>query len=81
MSAIPVAFIVADSTQAGARCRRGHRGRLRRAALHHRPGHAHGPGAAPLVWPDAPNNLVFDWEIGEKAATDALFAKAAHVTS
>ena len=23
---------------------------------------------------------MFDWDIGEKAATDALFAKAAHVT-
>ena len=37
------------------------------------------PGA-PLVWPDVANNVVFDWEIGDKAATDALFATAAHVT-
>jgi carbon-monoxide dehydrogenase large subunit len=36
--------------------------------------------ATPLVWPDVPNNLAFDWEIGDKAATDAEFAKAAHVT-
>ena len=35
---------------------------------------------APLVWPDVPNNVAFDWEIGDKAATDSLFAKAAHVT-
>lgn len=35
---------------------------------------------APLVWDDVPNNRVFDWEIGDKEATDALFAKAAHVT-
>jgi carbon-monoxide dehydrogenase large subunit len=35
---------------------------------------------APLVWPEAKRNIVFDWEIGDKAATDALFAKAAHVT-
>jgi carbon-monoxide dehydrogenase large subunit len=34
----------------------------------------------PQVWPEAKNNVVFDWEIGDKAATDALFAKAAHVT-
>jgi len=35
----------------------------------------------PLVWPEAPNNTAFDWEIGDKAATDAAFARAAHVTS
>ena len=27
-----------------------------------------------------PHNLAFDWEIGDKAATEAQFAKAAHVT-
>jgi len=35
---------------------------------------------SPLVWPEAANNLVFDWGLGDKAATDALFASAAHVT-
>jgi len=35
---------------------------------------------APLVWPEAPNNVSLDWEIGDQAATDAAFAKAAHVT-
>ncbi len=34
----------------------------------------------PLVWPDAPNNRVFDWAIGDKDKTDALFASAAQVT-
>ncbi|HEX3991133.1 MAG TPA: xanthine dehydrogenase family protein molybdopterin-binding subunit [Acetobacteraceae bacterium] len=34
----------------------------------------------PGVWPDVKNNVVFDWEIGDKAATDAAFAGAAHVT-
>ncbi|MFO1025256.1 MAG: xanthine dehydrogenase family protein molybdopterin-binding subunit [Acetobacteraceae bacterium] len=34
----------------------------------------------PAVWPDVAKNLAFDWEIGDKAATDAEFAKAAHVT-
>ena len=38
-----------------------------------------GPGV-PQVWPQAKNNIAFDWEIGDKAATDAAFAKAAHVT-
>src|SRR5580704_15274144 len=37
------------------------------------------PGA-PQVWPEVENNVVFDWEIGDKAATDAEFARAAHVT-
>jgi carbon-monoxide dehydrogenase large subunit len=35
---------------------------------------------APLVWPEAGSNMCFDWEIGDKAATEAEFAKAAHVT-
>ncbi|MBS0562230.1 MAG: xanthine dehydrogenase family protein molybdopterin-binding subunit [Proteobacteria bacterium] len=35
----------------------------------------------PQVWPEVPNNRVFDWEIGDKAATDALFASAARVVS
>jgi carbon-monoxide dehydrogenase large subunit len=34
----------------------------------------------PLVWPESGTNQVFDWAIGDKAATDAEFAKAAHVT-
>jgi len=34
----------------------------------------------PLVWPEGGTNQVFDWAIGDKAATDAEFAKAAHVT-
>ena len=33
------------------------------------------------VWPGVPNNVVFDWEIGDKTATDAAFAKAAHITT
>ncbi len=37
------------------------------------------PGAA-QVWPEGKNNVCFDWEIGDRAATDAEFAKAAHVT-
>jgi carbon-monoxide dehydrogenase large subunit len=28
----------------------------------------------------APNNTVFNWHLGDKASTDAAFAKAAHVT-
>ncbi len=35
---------------------------------------------APQVHGDAPGNLCYDWEIGDKAATDAAFKKAHHVT-
>jgi carbon-monoxide dehydrogenase large subunit len=36
------------------------------------------PGA-PLVWPERGSNLIFEHEIGDKAATDAAFAGAAKV--
>ncbi|ODU56954.1 MAG: carbon monoxide dehydrogenase [Acetobacteraceae bacterium SCN 69-10] len=34
----------------------------------------------PQVWDNAPKNICFDWEIGQKEKTEALFASAAHVT-
>ncbi|MBB4265498.1 xanthine dehydrogenase family protein molybdopterin-binding subunit [Roseospira visakhapatnamensis] len=37
------------------------------------------PGA-PLVHDDVPGNVCYDWDIGDKAAADAAFAGAAHVT-
>jgi aerobic carbon-monoxide dehydrogenase large subunit len=37
------------------------------------------PGA-PQIWPEAPGNLVVDWELGDRAGTDAAFARAHHVT-
>jgi len=40
---------------------------------------AHEAGA-PLVWPGTPNNIAFDWEAGDRAKTDAAFARAKHVT-
>ncbi len=36
--------------------------------------------AAPLVHTEAPGNICYDWEIGDKAATDEAFSKAHHVT-
>ncbi len=33
----------------------------------------------PQMWPQAPRNLCFDWELGNRAETDAAFAKARHV--
>jgi len=38
------------------------------------------PGA-PQLHPEAPNNLIYDWEIGDAAATDKAIAEAAHVTT
>jgi aerobic carbon-monoxide dehydrogenase large subunit len=37
------------------------------------------PGA-PLVHPEAAGNQCYDWELGDKAAVDAAFANAAHIT-
>ncbi|MSP66945.1 MAG: xanthine dehydrogenase family protein molybdopterin-binding subunit [Alphaproteobacteria bacterium] len=36
---------------------------------------------APQLWPEAHLNLCFDWWQGDAAATDAAFARAAHVTT
>jgi aerobic carbon-monoxide dehydrogenase large subunit len=37
------------------------------------------PGG-PLLFDAAPGNLCFDWQLGDKAAVDAAFARAHHVT-
>ena len=34
---------------------------------------------APQVWPEAPGNLNFTWEDGDKAKTDAAFARASRI--
>src|SRR5499427_1925253 len=34
---------------------------------------------AALVFDDVPNNLCCDWDLGDKAATDAAFKRAAHI--
>ena len=36
---------------------------------------------APQVWDEASGNVCFDWEIGDKAATDAAFEGAEHVVA
>jgi len=36
---------------------------------------------SPEVHSEAPNNTVYDWHIGEKAATEAAFKAAKHITS
>ena len=35
---------------------------------------------APLVWPEVPKNIAFDWAVGDAGQVDALFEQAAHVT-
>ena len=37
--------------------------------------------SAPQVHSDVPQNLIYDWELGDRAAVDAAFKKAHHVTS
>jgi carbon-monoxide dehydrogenase large subunit len=34
----------------------------------------------PQLHPEAPNNLIFDWQLGDGAAADKAIAEAAHVT-
>ncbi len=34
----------------------------------------------PLVWENAPRNVCFDWEAGDRAKAEELFKQAAHVT-
>ncbi|RKF16766.1 xanthine dehydrogenase family protein molybdopterin-binding subunit [Roseovarius spongiae] len=36
---------------------------------------------APQIHDNAPGNLIYDWELGDEAATDAGLAEAAHVTT
>ena len=36
---------------------------------------------APQIWPEAPGNLCFAFEKGDQAATEAAFARAAHVVA
>src|SRR5436309_4115593 len=38
------------------------------------------PGA-PQLHPEAPGNVIYDWTIGDEAATGAAFKAAAHVTA
>jgi carbon-monoxide dehydrogenase large subunit len=36
--------------------------------------------AAPVIWDETGSNVALDWETGDRAATDAAFGRAAHVT-
>jgi len=73
----PVAFIVADTSEQG-------RDAAERIAVAYRPLPAVADATlalaagAPLLWDDAPGNLSYRFERGDKAAVDAAFARAAH---
>jgi carbon-monoxide dehydrogenase large subunit len=41
---------------------------------------ASAPGAGTMIHAEAPDNTVYNWHLGDKAATDKAFASAAHVT-
>lgn len=76
----PVAFVVAESEAAA-------RDAAELIAVEYAPlpavvdaASALAPGA-PEIWPEAPGNLVFRFEKGDRAATDAAFARAAQVVA
>ena len=76
----PVAFIVADTAKAGARRGRGDRRWTTTSCRRSPTRRRRSTRARRWSGPTSPHNLAFDWEIGDKAATEAQFAKAAHVT-
>lgn len=39
------------------------------------------PAGGPTVWEHAPDNVVFDWEFGDRARSDAIFSAAHRVVS
>ncbi len=76
----PVAFIVADSIRAAKDA-----ADLIMADFEDLPVVVDGEAAlnsdAPQLFDDIPRNRAYDWEVGDKAATDAAFAAAAHVST
>ena len=78
----PVALVVAETLTAGARCRRSDRGRLRGAAGGHRRQGRARAGRAAAFRPHSGQHRV---RLGQRPrrpkATEAAFAKAAHVVS
>ena len=72
----PVAMVIAETPAAGGGCRRARPGRLRAAAVGDRDAEA-GRGAP--VWDECPDNVSNVFEAGDRAATDAAFARAPRV--
>lgn len=76
----PIAFVVADSVASA-------RDAAEQVMVDYRPlpavvdaMEAMQP-SAPALWPEMPNNVSYRFQKGDRAATEAAFAKAAHVTS
>ena len=75
----PVAFIVAQTAKQARDAAEAIEVDYDTLPAHTDPATAMDKGAT-RVWPEVTHNLAFDWEIGDKQATEAEFAKAAHVT-
>jgi carbon-monoxide dehydrogenase large subunit len=77
---VPVAFIVAETVEAGRDAAEAIMVEYDMLPSITDLEGALAPGA-PQVWADAPGNVCFDWQIGQKEKTEELFAQAAHVTT
>jgi aerobic carbon-monoxide dehydrogenase large subunit len=75
----PVAFIVADTVKAARDAAEAIMIEYDEVPSVTTLAEAMAPGQ-PQVWSEAPGNIAFDWEIGDKAVAESLFASAAHVT-
>ncbi len=76
---VPVAFIVAETVEAGRDAAEAIMVEYDMLPSITDLEGALAPGA-PQVWADAPGNVCFDWQIGQKEKVEELFAQAAHVT-
>ncbi len=75
----PVAFIIAESLREA-------KDAAERVEIEYEPLDAAGTieaacrNEAPDIWPEAPGNLAFDWDVGDKAAVETAFQAADHIT-
>jgi carbon-monoxide dehydrogenase large subunit len=74
----PVAVVVAETAARAADAAEAVRLDLRELPAVADVERALAPGA-PVLWPEAPGNVAFDWTDGDAAAVEAAFARAAHV--
>lgn len=76
----PIAFVVAETRQAARDAAEAVMVDIEDLPAVHNLAAAQADGAT-QIWDHIPGNQVFDWECGDKAAVEAAFAKAHHVTS
>ncbi len=72
----PVAFIVADTLEAARDA-----AELIELDYEDLPAKLDVDAGGPMIHPEAPDNVAFDWGIGDEAATEAAFAAAARTVS